>query len=181
MTFSARFLLCCALLGSTVLLNGCPPNPGDKPGVNPVIQLGSPPPDTTNNGISIATADVTRSGLTNGTSIRLIASATAPIFQDNGLTWQCSFGPGSQTIGVVQTATLAFSPTIPTTAASASSLNVDSVVDPVAMTGCSMPKPGWGPVNIRGWIRVKATNSAGTTTSFTFLFDYQDVGTHPGQ
>jgi hypothetical protein len=55
-------------------------------------------------------------------------------------------------------------------------VNLDSVVDPIAMTGCATNKPGWGPVNIRGNVRISATNSAGTSTSKSFLFDYTNVG-----
>jgi len=175
MRLSTRSCLAYLLLACSVILSGCP-TPASLPGVNPVIQLGSPPPDTTSNGISLAVSDVNRSAIPAGIAIRLISSSTAPMFQESNLTWQCSFGSGSQTIGTPQNAPLAFSPAIPTNATSASALNIDSVVDPIAMTGCATVKKGWGPVFIRGFVRVKAVNSAGTTVSKTFTFDYQNVG-----
>jgi hypothetical protein len=55
-------------------------------------------------------------------------------------------------------------------------VKVDSVVDPIAMTGCVTNKPGWGPVNIRGNVRISATNSVGTSTSKSLIFDYNNVG-----
>src|SRR5262249_32114186 len=72
---------------SALALVGCPP-PGSFPGVTPSIQIGPPPPDTTNNSISIAAADVNRSNITAGTSIRLISSATGGIFVTSNVTWQ---------------------------------------------------------------------------------------------
>ena len=185
MSFSRQYLRGFALAGIFFLV-GCPnPGPGpdtSPPGVNPVIQLGSPPPDTTNNGISIGAADVNRSGIPMNVAIRLIATAVDPeskvtsFTTESNLTWQCAFGHGSQTQGIVQNAPLAFVPAIATTPNSTVQ-NFDGVVDPIQMTGCSTSKPGFGPVNIRGFVRVVAANGAGMTTkSFTFLFDYKDVG-----
>jgi hypothetical protein len=178
-----QYLSCAVLLGSVCFLAGCPPGPSPgPPGVNPVIQLGSPPPDTTNNGISIAAGDVNRSGIPGQYSIRLIATAVdaqskvTAIAVESRLDWQCSFGHGSPTIGVPQNGPLVFTPAI-TTTPNSTVQNIDSVVDIVAMSGCSTAKPGHGPVNIRGFLRVTATNGAGLTTkSSTFTFDYQNVG-----
>jgi hypothetical protein len=147
-----------------------------------VVQLGSPPPDTTTNAIDLNAADVNRSNITKGTAIRLLATITAPsgapitnVTVTSNLTWQCSFGH-SQVIGTVQNAPLAFNPAIPTTPNS-TSVKVDSVVDPIAMTGCATNQPGWGPVNIRGNVKISATNSVGTSPSKSFIFDYANVGT----
>jgi hypothetical protein len=147
-----------------------------------VIQLGSPPPDTTTNSIDLNTADITRSQIPNGIAIRLIANITAPanapvtsIVVTSRLDWRCSSGHNSEVTGSPQNAPLAFTPAIPTSPNS-TSLKVDSVVDPIAMTGCGTPKPGWGPVLIRGNVSISATNSVGTSTSKNFAFDYQNVG-----
>jgi hypothetical protein len=186
MTFQQHLYVCGFALIGLVCLAGCPPPaPGPDttpPTLNPVIQLGTPPPDNTNNGISIAAADVNRSGIPKDIAIRLIAPAVdaeskvTSFMLESNLTWQCAFGHGSETQGIVQNAPLVFLPAI-TTIPNSTVQNFDGVVDPIAMTGCSTAKPGWGPVNVRGFVRVVATNGAGLTTkSFTFLFDYQDVG-----
>jgi hypothetical protein len=147
-----------------------------------VIQLGSPPPDTTTNSIDLNAADVTRSQIPSRISIRLIANITAPanapvtsIVVTSRLDWKCSFGHNAETTGSSQNAPLAFAPAIPA-APNSTSIKVDSVVDPIAMTGCTTPKPGWGSVLVRGNVSISATNSAGTSTSKNFVFDYQDVG-----
>src|SRR6266849_1429568 len=131
-----RWLACFALLASLLLSPGCP-NPNTKgPSMVTVIQLGSPPPDTTTNSIDLNAADVTRSQIPSRISIRLISNITTPsgapltsIVVTSRLDWQCSFGHNSQTIGTPQNAPLAFTPAIPTSSSS-TSLKIDSVVDP---------------------------------------------------
>jgi hypothetical protein len=178
----ASFTAFAALLAFSKCPDGNPPLNTTGPSMVTLIQIGSPPPNTTTNAIDLNAADVNKSGIPSGISIRLLATITAPssapvtnVTVNSNLTWQCAFG-GSQTIGIVQNAPLAFTPVIPT-APNSTSVNVNSVVDPIAMTGCATSKPGWGPINIRGNVRISATNSAGTSTSKSFLFDYQNVGT----
>jgi hypothetical protein len=145
-----------------------------------VVQLGSPPPDTATNSIDLNTADVNRHDITGGTAIRLIATMTSntPITNvtvTSRLDWQCSFGHTNH-IGVAQNAPLAFAPPIPA-APNSTTLKVDSVVDPVAMSGCAVnPSVGFGPVNLRGGVSISATDSAGTSTSKSFVFYYRNVG-----
>lgn len=176
----SRCLACFASFAALLVFAGCNPNTSG-PSMVTLIQIGSPPPDTTTNAIDLNAADVTKSNIPSGKSIRLLATITAPssspitsITVTSNLTWQCSFGR-SEGIGSIQSVPLAFNPPIPT-APNSTSVKVDSVVDPVVMTGCATNKPGWGPVNIRGNVRVSATNSAGTSTSKSFIFDYTNVG-----
>jgi len=180
----SRSLAYFVLLASVFLLAGCPPGGNlntTGPSMITVIQLGSPPPDTTSNSIDLNASDVNKSQIPSGIAIRLISNITSPtpitgVTVTSNLTWQCSLGHGSEIIGVPENAPLAFVPAIPT-APGTTTLKVDSVVDPIAMiTDCNTTKPGSGPVNIRGNVRISATNSAGTSTSKSFLFDYQNVG-----
>jgi hypothetical protein len=168
------------LLASLLLFAGCPSPNATGPSMVTVAQIGTPPPDTTTNSIDLNAADVNKMQIPSGKSIRLISAITSstPITNvtvTSNLTWQCSLGRTSEIIGTVENAPLAFMPAIPT-APGTTTLNVDSVVDPIAMTGCSTAQPGMGPVNIRGNVKISATNSAGTSTSKSLLFDYVDVG-----
>lgn len=170
-----------AFLGS-LLLVGCPKDLNTTgPSMVTVVQLGTPPPDTTTNSIDLNAADVNRSNIPGGIAIRLISTMTSStpitgITVTSNLTWQCASGPHSEIIGVPENAPLVFTPPIPT-APNATTVKVDSVVDPMTMiTDCNTTKPGWGPVNIRGNVRIAATNSAGSSPSKTFLFDYRNVG-----
>jgi len=178
---SAR-LVSLALFASFLLV-GCPKDLNTTgPSMVTVIQLGTPPPDTTTNSIDLNAADVNRSNIPSGIAIRIISNITSStaitgITVTSNLTWQCSSGPHSEIIGVPENAPLVFAPPIPTVPNS-TTLKIDSVVDPIAMiTDCNTTKPGWGPVNIQGNLRITATNSSGPSTSKSFLFDYKNVGT----
>src|SRR5262245_46282842 len=124
MTLHWQFRLGLAVLG-VVSITGCPqPQPGpdtSPPMLNPVIVLGNPPADSTSAGFSIAAADVNRSNIPSNIKIRLIATAAEPdsnitsFTTVSNLTWQCAIRRGSQIIGTVQNAPLAFTPAITTT------------------------------------------------------------------
>ncbi len=110
---------------------GCPPpgggNPPSPPSLITVVQLGTNPADTTQGGIDLNLADVSRSGFPSGLKIRLIATALdnasgiASLTLDSGpddlakskLGWQCAIRRGSEIIGTPEEAPLAFSPPIP--------------------------------------------------------------------
>ncbi len=176
---------------------GCPPpgggNPPSPPSLIAVVQLGTNPADTTQGGIDLNLADVSRSGFPSGLKIRLIATALdnasgiASLTLDLGpdelakskLGWQCAIRRGSEIIGTPEEAPLAFSPPIPDGSGNQPSKRIDSVLDPIAMIADCPMGNGGGPVNIRGHFRVVATNGVGLVTkSKTFIFDYNDIGSH---
>lgn len=167
-------------VAALLVFASCNPNTSG-PSMVTVIQLGSPPPDTTNNAIDLNAADVTKSNIPAGTAIRLLATITAPanapitgITVTSNLTYVCSFGH-SEGQGSLQSIPLVFTPPIPT-APNSTSVRVDSVADPVAMIPCPTNKPGAGAINIQGNVRISATNSAGTSTSKSLIFDYANIG-----
>ena len=92
------------------------------------------------------------------------------------LRWRCRFQPGSEVIGIFESAPIAFDAfQQPATATQPFSINVRA--DPVAQTGCNRSS-GRGPVDISGYVRVTITNGASpgsTDTSRTFIFDYEDA------
>ena len=176
------------LLGSFLLLVGCPPPNGPKTDTTPpefvqvVAQLEALSQPNPRGVFDITSADVTRQGLASDLVIRVVATAGDPqsaikkIALESNLTWQCSFGPNSSIIGIVENAPLTFTPINPPSSP-VSPLQINVVASPISQTGCDMSSPGKGPINIRGFVRAVATNGAGsTTTSKTFIFDYADVG-----
>lgn len=92
------------------------------------------------------------------------------------LRWRCRFQPGSQVIGVMQRAPIAFTPfTQPVTSNQTFGINLRA--DPVAQTGCDR-SPGRGAVDISGFVRITATNGGApalSDTTRTFIFDYEDA------
>ncbi len=179
-------LLCSFLL----VLAGCPgpaPNPTSPDTTPPtftqvVVRLEAPSPPNPRGEFDITSQDVIKTRLDKDLAIRIIAlagdqeSAIKTITIESNLTWQCSSGHGSELIGIVQNAPLAFSnftqPSSPLTP-----LQINVVANPVSQTGCAISAPGRGPVGISGFARVVATNGAGLVTkSKTFIFDYTNVG-----
>jgi hypothetical protein len=190
------------LLDCVLLLTGCPspPGPTSGPDTTPpellvIVRLESPSPPNPRGEFDITSLDVSKVGLASDLIIRVNAvagdseSGITNIVITGFVTWQCAFGHNSPTIGTLQRSRLAFKgfpdtpPPIPATP-----LGFNIVTDPILMTtsgegitgnatGCSTANPGWGPVNINGFLYVTAFNAVGlTTTSQTFSFDYTDVG-----
>ena len=188
-----RFFIASVLFGSLLALTGCPgpkPNAPDAtpPGfVQVVVRLEVPNDPNLRGEFDITSADVTKAGIGSNIVLRLIATAGDPesaiknIAIESNLTWRCSAGHGSQIIGAIQNAPLAFPPiTPPATPITPYQINV--VADPIgqiAQTGCVAAAGGKGPINIGGFVRVVATNGANpalSTTSKTFIYDYANVG-----
>jgi len=185
-------LLCCVFL--LLVVAGCHTSPLTNPtgdttppvfvqgGVT--VQLEAPTPPNPQGAFDITSQDASPAGkLASSLHIRVkavagdIESGIKDISTVSNLSWQCSSGSHSPTIGVPQVNTTMFTPgDKPASPATPWAINV--VADPIATTGCSTAKNGWGPVNIEGFVRVIATNGVGlTVTSKTFIFDYKDVGT----
>ena len=159
----------------------CPPTPLNQsgPSMVTVIQLGSPPPDTTANAIDLNAANVTKTSIPSGIKIRLISTITSdsPITNvkvNSNLTWQCIVHPSKGfPHPPPRNFTLAFMPPIPATPNS-TTLKVDSVVHPIAMIPM-WAKWGCTGGDITGFVSISATNSAGTSTSKTFAFGYNET------
>jgi hypothetical protein len=147
-----------------------------------LVRLEAPTPPNPRGEFDISTQDVNKSQLDSDLTIRLIAlaadeeSGITSIVVESNLTWQCSDGHNSSIIGIVENKPLAFSSiTQPSTAVTP--VQINAFVMPVAQMGCSIGPNGKGPVNIRGFVRVIATNGKGLKTiSKTFIFDYKDIG-----
>jgi hypothetical protein len=181
------------LFGCVLLLaacpNGKPPAPGpdstDPQLLEVLVRLEAPTPPNPRGEFNITSTDVTRQGIASDLTIRVIATAgdsesriksIVPVAE---LRWRCAFGKGSQTIGTPQTAALNFTPSSAPPSTPVTPFQLNAVANPIAATGCDTSKPGWGPVDIQGFVRVTATNGATparTATSKTFIFDYADVG-----
>lgn len=170
-----------------LLLTGCPaPAPNGPDSTAPeflavVVRLEASSPPIRGE-FDIRSADVKKSNLGSDLSIRLIATAgdaesgIRSITTTSAIEWQCSLGRGSEVIGSVTTSPLPFGPNA-TASPPTSPAQLNVVADPIPTLGCSTPRPGWGPVNIDGFVRVTATNGVGlTVTSNTFFFEYADVG-----
>lgn len=186
-----RYFVRGVLLGSLLLFEGCPKSPPHPSGsdltppefVQVVAQLETPSGPNPRGVFDITSQDVSSVGLGSDLTIRITAlagdpeSAIGSIAIESDLTWQCSFGHGSQTVGIAEKAPLAFTqinpPSSPVTP-----VQISVVADPISQTGCDRSAPGKGPINIRGSVRVVATNGAGLQVrSKTFIFDYANIGT----
>lgn len=180
-----------ALAASGLLLSACPapprqPDPGDTtPPSFAQVSVRLEPVAAVQVRAEFDLAgpdDVIRRDLGSDLALRIIATVGDP---QSGITnmsvlselrWRCSFGPNSQVIGVMQSAPIAFDPfNQPGSAITPMQINLRA--DPVGQTGCDR-SGGNGPVGISGFVRVTATNGAAspaTTTSMTFIFDYEDA------
>jgi hypothetical protein len=185
-----RYFAASVLGASIFVLTGCPPPPPppntadtSPPGFTQVVaRLEAPAPPNPRGEFDITSADVSKVGIGKDLAIRVIALAGDPesaikdIAIVSNLTWQCSAGHNKPLIGIVESVPLAFSaftqPASPVTP-----LQINVVANPITQTGCDMSSPGKGPINIRGFVRLVATNGKGlSTTSKTFVFDYANVG-----
>lgn len=188
MSSAERRMVSCLLLACAV--SGCPPRvppPGTSDSTPPQLvevlaEVVAPSPPNPRGSFNITSTDINKTQLPSDLSIRLVATAgdaesgIASITLQSELRWRCAFGAGSETIGTLQTAPLAFSP-VTQPSAPITPFQINAVVNPIAQTGCNMSSPGKGPVDVAGFVRVTATNGVGVTvTSKTFLFEYADVG-----
>jgi hypothetical protein len=178
------------VISGIVLLGGCRKEGGSDdvspPGfVQVLVQLEAPSPPNPRGEFNITSSDVTKSNIGSSMVLRLIATAgdsesgISTITPINELRFRCAFGSSSETVGILETKTLDFSPAVTPAAPPVSPFQINVVADPMGMIGCSTGQPGHGPIDIEGFVRVSATNGAGlTTTSRTFVFDYVDVGSN---
>jgi hypothetical protein len=181
------------MLGLSILLTSCPSNSSNPfpnsasdttaPGfLQVVVRLESATPPTLRGEFDITSQDVSKTELDSSLKMRLIATAgdsesgIRSIVIVSNLTWQCSLGPNSEIIGIVENSPVAFT-AITQPASPATPFQINVTVDPVAQTGCDLSTPGKGPVNFGGYVRVVVTNGNGlTNTSNTFIFDYRNIG-----
>jgi len=177
------------LIVSSFLLLSCQNNfPNSASDTTPpaldqvLVRLESSTPPNPRGEFDITSIDISKIDLDPTLQIRVIALAGDPesgitnFLIESNLTWQCSIGSGSEIIGIVENAPLAFSAfTAPSAAVTPFQINI--LVNPLAQTGCDTASPGKGPVNFRGYVRVTAVNGNGLrTTSKTFIFDYKNMG-----
>jgi hypothetical protein len=177
-------------LAAMVFVAACnpPSNPGGEDATGPTFTKAAvrvEGPGAPVHDFDIITNGANQGSLASVNTLHLIVTAADPesgitsVTISSNLTWQCSVGSDSEIIGTPNNVPLPF--TAPTSPASAvTAFGIDSTVDPIAATGCAVTsRPGSGPINIRGFIQVTATNGAKTpaaVTSMRFTFDYADVG-----
>lgn len=173
---------------SVLVLFGCAPTtptPGAPDVTAPefvqaLVRLEAPTAPNPRAEFDIAYRDIIQTGVGSDLALRLIVlvgdpqSGISNIAIESNLTWQCSFGASSPTIGATESVPLVFSsfsqPTSPITP-----LQINVVSNPVAQTGC-VRTTGKGPIGMRGHVRVVATNGAGAQIkSRTFIFELADA------
>jgi hypothetical protein len=122
--------------------------------------------------------DFTHFGYTPGNDIRVTVltgdpeSGIANVTLESGITWRCSLGRGSQTIGVTESEPLAFA-AFSQPAQPLSHFQIDTTATPRTRVVCAQTgRPGAGPIDVRGFVRAVVTNGAGgVLRSRTFLFE----------
>ena len=181
------------LVGFVALLTGCPPPPPPLPPGADVTPPGfgyvrvveeSPTPPTNPDESDITSQSVTKT-LGAHRLIRVVALAGD---QESGIkdlavvsdfSFQCYYGPRSETIGPLERAPLTFTPAItPASPPYTTPRAINLVANPTSVVYCGDRGPqGQGAVGMEGYVRVVATNGEGlTATSPTFVFKYRDIG-----
>ena len=149
-----------------------------------LVRVESTTPPTVRGEFNITSADVNKTAISPSLTLRVIATAgdsesgIASAAVTSELRWRCAFGSGSPTIGIYETKPLVLTPALTQPSSPPPAVwQLNVAASPIAQTGCPTGQVGHGPVDIDGFVRVSVTNGAGmTTTSRTFLFEYQNVG-----